>query len=330
MTVSCVSSVLVPASTECVIQCSINEDVNDTNEYIFSPLSEKLAKKGVLAASSLCRIQQRLLPIRIINTLPEEVSLYKGTIVGNIEQHVINEDGNALQISTKENYEHLEAMIVKVESDLKSSYRQKTEITQLIKKYGELFTRSDNDIGYYDAIKHEIKITETAPCNQLYRRVPMGLEDEVDKEIEKLLDAGIVRHSNSKWASPIVVIRKKNESLRICVDFRKLNAVTIKPVYYIPETNHLLDCLSEAKWFTSIDLSSAYHQLEIEEKDKHLTSFITRKGQFEYNRMPFGLCGAPFTFQRTMNNILRSNNWIHCLIYLDDVLIFSSSFDEST
>ena len=122
--------------------------------------------------------------------------------------------------------------------------------------------------------------------------------------------------------------QKKGGDLRMCIDYRRLNSVTIRPIFNIPSTDSLFNHLSNAQIFSSIDVSNAYYQCEIREQDKPLTAFATRKGHFEFNRMPFGLVGAPFTFQRLITSILRNENLEVCLIYLDDVLIFSDSFDE--
>ena len=107
-----------------------------------------------------------------------------------------------------------------------------------------------------------------------------------------------------------------------------LNSVTKKTTYPIPAAQQLFDTLGGSQYFSSIDLSSAYYQCEIEEKDKKLTAFGTRRGHYEFNRMPFGLCGAPFTFQHMMHMVLRAENWEQCLIYLDDILIFGKTFEE--
>ena len=124
-------------------------------------------------------------------------------------------------------------------------------------------------------------------------------------------------------------MRKPNSNdLRICINYRKLNAVTNKPTYHIPDSNQLFDALEGAKYFSSIDLSNAYYQCGVEESHTKYTAFNTRKGKFEFVKMPFGLCGAPFTFQKLMNEVLKEENWRECVIYLDDILIYSNTFEE--
>ena len=158
--------------------------------------------------------------------------------------------------------------------------------------------------------------------------VPLHVENWVDNQVENLKKMGVIRNSNSPWAAPVVVVIKKNGDFKMCIDFRRLNSVTIKPMYRIPDNQSLFNHLAGATMFSTIDVSNAYYQCEMRESDKISTAFTTRKGQFEFNRMPFGLSGAPFTFQRLMHTILREENWLLCLVYLDDILIFSRDFDE--
>ena len=160
------------------------------------------------------------------------------------------------------------------------------------------------------------------------RRVPLAYEEKVDEHVEKLLKDGIIRKSTSPWNAALVIVPKKDGTIRMCIDYRNLNAITIRPIFPIPDTKQLLDNLSGNLFFSTIDLSNAYYQCPMVESDKPKTAFATRKGHFEFNRIPFGLCGAPATFQRLMNVVLEKENWHMCLIYLDDVMIFARSFDE--
>lgn len=138
----------------------------------------------------------------------------------------------------------------------------------------------------------------------------------------------MVRPSNSPWAAPVVLARKKDGTWRFCVDYRGLNAVTIRDMYPLPRIDDALDALAGSKFFTTLDAWTGYWQMEIKEEDKEKTAFVTQCGQYKFNCMPFGLVNAPASFQRAMNLVLHGLTWQTCLVYLDDVIIFSTNFEE--
>ena len=143
-----------------------------------------------------------------------------------------------------------------------------------------------------------------------------------------MLNQGVIRPSNSPWASPVVLVRKKDGTWRFCIDFRKLNSVTHRDAYPLPRIDATLDSLAGAKFFSTLDLASGYWQVELEEEDKEKTAFTTPHGLFEFNVMPFGLTNAPATFQRLMECVLAGLTTEHSLIYLDDIIVFSATFQE--
>ena len=135
--------------------------------------------------------------------------------------------------------------------------------------------------------------------------------------------------SNSPWASPVVMVKKKDGSLRFCVDFRQLNMATIKDAQPIPRIDDLLDALHGARWFSTLDLKSGYWQVPIQERGKEKTAFRTSSGQlFEFNQVPFDLCNAPATFSRLMDRVLTGLHWETCLFYLDDIIVFAATWEE--
>jgi len=146
--------------------------------------------------------------------------------------------------------------------------------------------------------------------------------------LEEMQQQGVIEPSNSPWASPVVLVRKKDGSLRFCIDYRKLNKVTRKDSYPLPRVDDLLDSLSDAQWFSTLDLRSGYWQVEIDPGDREKTAFSTQNGLFQFRVMPFGLCNAPSTFQRLMELVLAGLSWEVCLAYLDDVVIFGRTWEE--
>ena len=176
-------------------------------------------------------------------------------------------------------------------------------------------------------MKHEVRTTGP-PIRQPRRRIPVALKDTVQHKVSKMLGSGVIRPSNSPWSAPLVMVRKKDNSWQFCVDYRKLNSVTHRDAYPLPRIDATLDALSGSSLFSTLDLTSGYWQVEVAESDKEKTAFSTPQGHFEFNVMPFGLTNAPATFQRLMECVLTGLSGEQCLIYLDDIIIFSSSFAD--
>ena len=146
--------------------------------------------------------------------------------------------------------------------------------------------------------------------------------------IRQLLDSQVIRESSSPYASPIVLVKKKDGSLRMCVDYRQLNSKTRKDAFPLPCIEETLDSLFSARWFSTLDLASGYNQVPVAEKDKQKTAYCSTFGLFESNRMPFGLSNAPSTFQHLMERMFGHQRHHSLLLYLDDVVVFSTTVDE--
>lgn len=177
--------------------------------------------------------------------------------------------------------------------------------------------------------EHSNKLKVDTPFKEPPRKVPIFKGEILDKEIGNLLENGLIEKSNSPWSSPLVVVQKKDKSWRLCVDYRRLNTRTVKDAYPIPRVSDDLDSLAGSKWFTSLDLNMAYHQILMNEHDKEKTAFATpRGGLFHYRVMPFGLCNAPATFQRVIEQALNGLQWQVTVLYLDDIIVVGRDFEE--
>src|SRR5256886_3044175 len=146
--------------------------------------------------------------------------------------------------------------------------------------------------------------------------------------IGEMLKKGIIRKSKSPWSSPVVFVPKKGGEIRFCIDYRKLNKVTKKDNHPLPRIDEMLDKFEGSQWFSSIDLASAYWQVEMDERDIEKTAFITSEGLYECLVMPFGLCNAPATFQRLMHEVLGNLIYTKIPVYLDDIIIHSETFEQ--
>ena len=204
------------------------------------------------------------------------------------------------------------------------------EAQQLFHEFAHIFAlESTWDMGHTSMVKHKIRLDNYTPFMERYRRIPPHLFDDVKNHLKEMIEVGAIRKSNSPWASAIVLVRKKDGSLRFCIDLHKLNARTIKDEYSLPRIDETLDCLGGATIFTSLDLRSCYWQVEMEEESKPLTAFtVDPLGFYECKRMPFGLTNAPATFQHLMENCLGELHLSWCIIYLDDIIVFSDSPSE--
>ena len=203
-----------------------------------------------------------------------------------------------------------------------------TEENYWLNKYPKLFGLQGNPIGCNSAVKMKLQLNDPTPIRQRPYRTPLLKRKEVERQVEELLELGIIRPSTSPWASPVTLVPKKDGSTRMCVDYRKVNAVTADDGYPMPRISDVLDSLSGCSTYSLIDLRSGYHQLPVDEDTIPITAFTTHQGLYEYVRMPFGLKTAPAVFQRCMNEVLRPVLGRFAMVYLDDICVYSRNEEE--
>ena len=279
-------------------------------------------------------------PVVLRNNTKDWLEIKKGTpiarmVAANLVPRVINAVSakGPHPVSTLTEAERQDLLLDKLDlSGLDAwSTEQVEKAHGLLKEYHDIFFLEKQDMGHTKAAEHKIvlKDPDTPPFKERFRRIPPPQLDEVRDHLKLMLDAGVIRPSNSPWCNAVVLVRKKDGSLRFCIDFRKLNSLTVKDSHPLPHICETLESLAGAAHYSTFDMNSGFWQVPMSPESKQYTAFtLGSMGLYECESMPFGLCNAPPTFQRLMQNCLGELNLTYCLIYLDDIIVFSHTEEE--
>ena len=238
---------------------------------------------------------------------------------------------NQSENSSEKNNERLSKILEKLDLEGIESRteQQQCSVRMLLEEYQHLFALNLRELGKTSLVQHENQLSNKTPFKERYRSIPPQQYEEVRKHLQEMLDIGAIHRSISPLASPVVLVHKKDGSLWLCIDLRKLNNQTIKDAQSLPRIEDSLDCLDGATIFTSLDLQSGYWQVEMTEASKPLTAFtVGPLGFYKCVQMPFGLTNAPATFQCQMETCLGEIHLKWCIIYLDDIIVFSKTPEE--
>ncbi|UYV76975.1 hypothetical protein LAZ67_14002656 [Cordylochernes scorpioides] len=346
-------SVVIPAESTKLINV-MSEELNGQNQVLFEPSKKVLIGKGLTLPCALFRLSHNKGKLWIVNSSTTAQIVPKGMCLGKIQRVEENnltailfiyfisiyrcrltaisecsefnkevKNANHASHADKSDFKFLQNLI---SDDL--SEEQQSQILSILKRYDKIFDKNNEPVKQTSVIKHKIETENHQPIKHRPYRVSPTERQAIQTEVDKMLDAGIIRHSESPWSSPVILVKKKDGNWRFCVDYRRLNKVTKKDVYPLPRIDDTLDSLKGAKFYSSMDLRSGYWQIEVDEADREKTAFITPDGLYEFLVMPFGLCNAPATFERMMDKILKGLKWTMALCYLDDIVVYSKSFNE--
>ncbi|WKY07926.1 hypothetical protein Q1695_007431 [Nippostrongylus brasiliensis] len=202
------------------------------------------------------------------------------------------------------------------------------QMKRLIREYRDVFAVSDVELSQTHLLVHDINVQGHEPIRQRTRPVPYGLRNEVAHMLKDLEERKIIEESSSPWASPIVLVAKKDGGIRLCVDYREVNKVTKKDSYPLPTIDVTLQNLKGKRWFTSLDLASGYWQVPLSEPAKEISAFTTTSGLFQFRVLPFGLTNAPSAFQRLMEKVLGDLLGPEVAVYIDDVLVATETVEQ--
>ncbi|KAE9165774.1 hypothetical protein PF005_g29467 [Phytophthora fragariae] len=360
MTAMAVSVRLPPREQALVMTDVIGEAADDATVLVEGSLG---LPPTLCVARTLCTVQKGQLIVEVCNASTDEYWIKKGTVVAstavipesafasspqpeerspeNGKQSAGNVEGEpeAVRSVTEERKERTEEKVKASKpdippdkgaeadfSDSKLSSEQKALFQDELNDFSDLFVESSKKPGRTGLLKFEIDTGDNRPIKQQPYRVS-GAEGEVmEAEVEEYLDLGLIRPSKCPWASPVLMIRKPDGGIRFCIDYRRLNAVTVKDCYPMPLIDDILDVLGDARLFSTMDIASGYWNVPMHENSVAKTAFTCKYGLYEWLVMPFGLCNAVPAFERLMETVLVDLKWRVCLVYLDDCVIFSKDF----
>ncbi|XP_078733268.1 uncharacterized protein LOC144947785 [Lampetra fluviatilis] len=329
-----VASVDIPPGTQMLIPLRYRKPLPDrlgAVGVLLSPSATITTGLALVGAQTIVRPDQ--LPfLQVLNAGGENVHVPASTVVAHATTAFATHDcphsrGVVAGVSEpRSSDDRWVAHLCDENSSL--SMEQRGALRKLLLTYSDVFSSDDLDLGRTSLLYHHIETGDAAPIRLNSHRMSPAEREHVRGAVEDMLAADIISPSNSPWGAPVVLVKKKDGKLRFCVDFRKLNKISVADAYPLPRMDDSLDALSGAKFFSTLDLSSGFWQLPLDESSREKTAFRTPQGLFQFNCLPMGLNAAPATFQRLMELVLTGLQWETCLIYLDDIIVFSRTFDE--
>jgi transposase InsO family protein len=335
---------LVPPGVEAHIP------VNMTWSSLRSPKADwliepKKLRPGVFISRTLLPGDKNSSVVRVVNSSDYQCKIKSGQFLGDAEPAVAEDSPHAQRFTNRfepavpvepvepvrqasasaVGVDHLGVVIDSLPDDLSDDERNAA--MSFIRKHADVFSSNEFDIGRTYLIPHKIDTENKRPFRQPLRRHPLVHEQYIDDTVNNMLQHDIIEPAASPWASNVVLAKKGDGSLRFCVDYRQLNELTYKDCYPLPRISACLDALGGSSYFSTLDLRSGFWQTAIDPHDADKTAFITRRGQFRFKVLSFGLANAPSLFQRIMDLVLAGLSWECCLVYVDDIIVFSKTFE---
>uniref|UniRef100_A0A8C5Q2D4 ribonuclease H n=1 Tax=Leptobrachium leishanense TaxID=445787 RepID=A0A8C5Q2D4_9ANUR len=297
-------------------------------QYLIESLPEDDAQKGWMVIPEVKDWKNhrgQAFPVMVQNLTHTEVRIDRGQLLGVI--HLLDQISSIMAVTAEEGKIPGTPADFSLE-DSPLSQEWKDSLRTKLQARESVFSKEEMDVGCAKSATHAIRLSNFAPFRERSRRIPPRDIQDVRDILHQMEGAGIITESRSPYASPIVVVRKKNGSVRLCIDYRTLNKRTIPDQYTLPRIEDLLNALSGSQWFSVLDLRSGYYQVPMKVDDQEKNAFICPLGFYQFTRMPQGITGAPATFQHLMEKTVGDMNPRECLVYLDDLIVFGKTPEE--
>ena len=272
--------------------------------------------------------------IRVAVMPEEDVPCYLGANFTRAFSTVHDPDLNQLFVRAADKYVDLEVAGVATTESLQVAPTGLEDVTegqrmQMLELVAQILAKEDPPLGCTSWMSHHIDVGSARPVKQRYYLVLKKIEEKMHRQVHEMLENEVIEPSYSAWSSPVVMIRKSNKKYRLCIDFRKLNTVSRADAYPLPYVVAILRKLKNARYISTLDLSSAYHQIELTLESKELTAFtVPGLGLFQFKRMPYGLSLAGTIFQRLVDKVIGPELEPFAFSYLDDIIIVTKTYDE--
>ena len=345
---------VINGGEEALVDSYLVGDWGEETDGLLEGLRDVEEKRGILVGRSLVDTRSPGTLVRVFNPGHGPVTIYGSMALATVEPvaSVVedDDDGSSARLAPPPRPERLPVgdtgdptQHCRMASGTEANREEDAVVAQLlegaepgteadlealVRSHRGAFQMRPGDMGRATMVEHHIKTGNHPPIKQAPRRLAPHRRALVDVEVDKMLESGVIEAAGGPWAAPVVLVKKKDGTMRFCVDYRRLNSITVKDAYPLPRIDDSLDTLAGSEWFSTMDLVSGYWQVAMAEGDREKTAFSTHRGLYQFTVMPFGLCNAPGTFERLMEVAMRGLQWTSCLVYLDDIVVFSRDFQS--
>lgn len=314
--VKSLTSITLPPYTSAVVSAAVENPFGNREGFLNSNLGSQVVE-------GMVRLHRgsNVVSFEVANYSEHSTKIMKNQVVAVVQQAKAllvtkNKDNVGQDFLDSFRFDHLDGEEAK-------------KLKDFLIKNRDVFAMNHNEMGCTNVINHTIELTDPEPIKDKLRPPPLAIYDELRDHVKELIEADIIRESKSPFCSNVVVAKKKDGSIRMCVDYRKVNAKTKPDAYQLPRPDTLIDCLKGSRYYASLDLISGYNQIRMQEDDREKTAFsVGSLGFYEFQRMPFGLKNSGSSFQRLMETVLQGLTMKSCLVYIDDIVVFAETKEQ--